>query len=676
MSWFEIAMPLLVGLIYLFVPGLLISAAARLRGFEAFGLAPALSVAAIMLGATVTPMLGIRWALWVPFASAGVLAAVILLVVLVGRWAGLGSAPARSHQGRWLPPQRSVVASAWWSKDQIAYWGSFLVGALLLWRNVTNAIGQPEWISQTWDNSFHLNAVRFIEETGSASPLTLGAMTTVEGEPTFYPGAWHAIVSLISMGSGADIPVATNTMALVVSAIIWPLSTVFMVRQIFKLNTAGVMVVGAFAAAFTAYPILLLDFGVLYPNLLGIALIPAGIGLVAQLFRMVAVRRISTLQSVVLGVWAALAIAIAHPNAIMSLLVMIIPLLLGRVILNLVTSFKQRAYWGAAGATALGVALIFIVMNILWGVVRPPQAAGEVWGPVLTQGQALGEPFAFAAMGFKPQWFLAIIFVIGLYTFTRRANVYSLWVLGAWAVVVYFYVAARSLAWEDGRYEVVGLWYHDSFRLAALLPVMSVPMLALAVHWVAEKLVANRWWQRTQWESTRRMTVVGAVVLVAVVGFGQTSTALQNQVEANYYEYAPDPESDLLNTDEFDMLEALDEYVPEGDTVVVQPFTGAALAYAIADRPVTAYHTIYSADDDVKYVQDHLNQALTDPQVCRALDNLNADYYLDFGRAEVSGHDHSSWYAGFEGLSESGVLTEVHREGDAVLYKITACSAP
>ena len=676
MSWFEIAMPLLVGLIYLFVPGLLISAAARLRGFEAFGLAPALSVAAIMLGATVTPMLGIRWALWVPFASAVVLAAVILLVVLVGRWAGLGSAPARSHQGRWLPPQRSVVASAWWSKDQIAYWGSFLVGALLLWRNVTNAIGQPEWISQTWDNSFHLNAVRFIEETGSASPLTLGAMTTVEGEPTFYPGAWHAIVSLISMGSGADIPVATNTMALVVSAIIWPLSTVFMVRQIFKLNTAGVMVVGAFAAAFTAYPILLLDFGVLYPNLLGIALLPAGIGLVAQLFRMVAVRRISTLQSVVLGVWVALAIAIAHPNAIMSLLVMIIPLLLGRVILNFVTSFKHRAYWGAAGATALGVALIFIVMNILWGVVRPPQAAGEVWGPVLTQGQALGEPFAFAAMGFKPQWFLAIVFVIGLYTFTRRANVYSLWVLGAWAVVVYFYVAARSLAWEDGRYEVVGLWYHDSFRLAALLPVMSVPMLALAVHWVAEKLVASQWWQRTQWESTRRMLVVGAVALFTVVGFGQTSSALQNQVEANYYEYAPDSESDLLSTDEFDMLEVLDEYVPEGETVVVQPFTGAALAYAIADRPVTAYHTIYSADDDVKYVQDHLNQALMDPQVCRALDNLNADYYLDFGYAEVNGHDHSSWYAGFEGLAESGVLTEVHREGDAVLYKITACSAP
>ena len=91
---------------------------------------------------------------------------------------------------------------------------------------------------------------------------------------------------------------------------------------------------------------------------------------------------------------------------------------------------------------------------------------------------------------------------------------------------------------------------------------------------------------------------------------------------------------------------------------------------------MTAYHTIYSADDDVKYVQDHLNQALADPQVCRALDNLNADYYLDFGRAEVSGHDHSSWYAGFEGLTESGVLTEVHREGNAVLYEITACSAP
>lgn len=670
MSWFDIALPLAVGLCYLFVPGLLIAAAARLCGFEAFGLAPALSIAAITIGAIVTPMVGIRWALWVPFATALVIALLVFGIVSLVGYQRLDKA---GKEGSLATSYRLIEASPWVSKEQGIYWASFAVGAILLWRNVTNAIGQPDWVSQTWDNNFHLNAVRFIEDTGNASALTMGAMTSIEGESTFYPNAWHALVSLVTMGSSAGIPETTNAVALLVSAVLWPLSAVFLVRQVFKLNTAGTLVAGAFAAAFTAYPILLLNFGVLYPNLLGIALVPAGIGLVAQLFRTVEVRRIATLPGVILGIFVAFAIAISHPNAMMSLLVITIPLLLVCLGRQVVASLKYGANWKPTIALAIAVALIFIVINILWSVVRPPQVAGEAWGPNLTSGQALGEALSFASMGHQPQWFLTLAFAVGIYSALKLRRSTHLWVLGSWGIVAAFYIAGRSLSWDEDRYFWVGVWYHDSFRLAALLPIMSVPLLALGVHWVTERLSASLANHNLLGRSGRRSLVIYVVAVLAVVGMGQTSLALKNQIEASFYSYAPGEESNLLSTDEYRMLNHLDDYVPEGKAIVVQPFTGAALAYAIADRPVTAYHTIYTPEEDVGYIQQHLNRVFDDPKVCQALNDLNAGYYLDFGYQEVNGGDHALWYPGYEGLTDSEILAEIHREGDAVLYQITAC---
>ncbi|MDY6052251.1 MAG: DUF6541 family protein [Rothia sp. (in: high G+C Gram-positive bacteria)] len=682
MSWFEIAMPFTLGLLYLFIPGLLMATALRVRGFDAFALAPALSIGAIMIGAIVAPALGVTWGPLVPFIAALVLALVLGGLGLVAHRLGIWDAPAPRRAQREpagsvagsLAAPRLIQRTPWYSTEQGIYWLSALIGAAFLMRNVTNALGSPEWISQTWDNNFHLNAVRYIENTGSASPLTLGAMTAGEGEPTFYPGAWHALVSLIFMGSGVDIPVATNTVALLVCSVVWPLGMVFMVRQLLNLSAPAVLVTGALAASFTAYPILLLDFGVLYPNLLGIALIPPVLALLAQLFRVVKVRYVATVPAVLLGIPAGLALSLAHPNALMSALVMAVPIFAARLYAQWAAVFSRRASWVSAVLTSVGIAALLAVIYTLWVVIRPPKEAGEMWGPVLSPAQAIGESFVQGPMGQGVQWLLFVLFVMGLYALVRTRHA-PVWVFFSWVVVTYFYVAARSLTWEEGRYFVVGIWYHDSYRLAAILPIMAIPLMVLGVDWLVGKIQDARDWSgATSW-SPRTVVIALSVAALGLVGvLGQISQPLEDQVRASYFSYQPTNDSPLLTEDERALLENLDEYVPEESEIAVQAFTGAPLAYAIADRKVTAYHTIYSADEETKYLQHNLNNALYDQQVCQIIDENNIDFYLDFGKKEVNSGDHIGWYMGYEDLPQSGVLREVYRSGDAVLYEIVACS--
>ncbi len=680
MSWLAITAPFLLGAALLLLPGLLIACASGLRGIDAVGLAPPLSIDSIALSAIIAPMLGVSWALWI----APTLAALLALAIGIGRWLYRKLRGAR-------PVADQSPSSLWWDKKQAVYWVSFALGAALLLRNVSNALGQPDWISQTFDNNFHLNVIRYIQETGNASSLTVASLTAGGGDVFFYPAAWHGLVSLIYTGSNTSIPLATNAAALLVCSLVWPLSMIFMLRALFKLNTPAIMAIGPLTAAFTAYPILLLDFGVLYPNLLGIALIPVGLGLMAQLCAVVDQPRWHPAQTLGLGILVGLSIALAHPNAVMSLLVMAVPILLARAVLQIIAAFKKTIgpIKALVQLAALGGLLWFIYY--LWGLVRPEEEAGEIWGPVITQSQAYGEAILNASMDSSPQWFISLLFLAGIYAiFCQRDR--KVWLIACWCILAFFYGAARSLPWDQDRYWVVGVWYHDSYRLAALLPLISLPIMVWGIHWFSQKIAqSNRYqhllasWRRLEGRLPSLGRLAGpsqhlparaatlALVLL-IVGFGQTSKSLADQIEESYFSYYPNPQSKLLSTDELKLLESLPEYVPEDAEIVVQPFTGAALAYAFADRQVSAYHTIYTPDPATQYIEQNLNKAGRDPQVCRILTQKNMDYYLDFGDKEVNGDDHSARYRGFENLQGSGILTKVHSEGQAVLYKITGCN--
>ncbi|WP_030013176.1 DUF6541 family protein [Curtobacterium sp. S6] len=697
MEWLSLIPGFLVCVTVLFVPGLLVTIAARMRGFDALALAPAVSVAIIAGSAMVAAKIGVGWALWVPLV-AGLLVAVVVGAVLWGtRRLGISDIPRSratvSHRptggvavrppwgepsgsSRWKPSERlggELSRGQWLSRGQLTYWITFALSALLLARTVKNSLGGPERFSQSLDNNFHLNVVRFIAETHNGSSLFVNTLTSGGTRPAFYPAAWHDLASLVFMsGSTGSVPMATNAAIFAVAGVVWPLSMLFLIRSTMRLNLPAVLAAGPLLAGFSAFPVLLIKFGVLYPNFLGVALLPAGVGIVVNFFRMSTVRRLDTVQCVLLGVVTALGIGLAHPNSLMSLLVIAVPIALMRAILQIGRALTRRANPWMVLIQVVLIAGLFALVWCLWGVIRPaPGASG--WGPTSSDTQAFGEALLNSPLSeVSPQWVVSILAVLGAFTilYTRRNH----WLVLSYGVIVYFYISIRWLNWDQDRMWVTGVWYNDPYRVAALLPVVAIPMAVIAVHGITKLLMDSRFSARLKGHRRPVMTkAVGVAVMILLAVLTQHARPMQEIVDQTYATYQPRADSPLLTTDELDVIDHVDGIVPQDETIVTQPWTGGSLAYALADRRVTAAHALYIPSHAAHLLNRSLNRAGTDPAVCAAVRQEHAGYVLDFGTHEINGGDHSGQYMGLTNLEERGVATTVYQSGDAKLLKITAC---
>ena len=170
MSWWQSLPVILLAVLAFILPGLILSLAIRIRGINSVLLAPAFTVGMGGFLATVYPFVGVPW------HPATFLAGV--LAVSAAAWAIRNAANRRSPEPDAEPQRRSMVVAA----------GLGALGAaLLIGVQMGTAMISPDSISQTYDNVFHLNAVRWTMETHDASPLNLGAFTGISA----YPSGWH-----------------------------------------------------------------------------------------------------------------------------------------------------------------------------------------------------------------------------------------------------------------------------------------------------------------------------------------------------------------------------------------------------------------------------------------------------------------------------------------------------
>lgn len=667
MDWSLAIVPFIAALALIFIPGLIIAVAAGQKGFDAVGVAPALSVATIAVSAIAAPLAGLTWAVWVPLVFALLFAGLVYGILALSKR---------------LRPQalgkKDVYEGSWWSASQGWAYGGWALGALLLMRNSTNAIGDPNWVSQTYDANFHLNAIRYIADHGNASSLFVSSMTSSDGSAAFYPAAWHGLASLVFELSGAEVPVVANTMSVVIAGVIWPLSVMYLVRHLFSVARPTLLVAGVVSAAYISFPLLLIFFGVLYPNSLGISLLPIGVTLVAQVFGLGDRQRITVGQGLTLGVLVSLAIALAHPNMVMTLLVMAVPMVAFFALRQVLRAVRgEAAPLAVVCQVLLGSALIWLVW-FLWGLVRPPKEAGG-WEPTVTDAAGIGEALLNNALGYGNLWVISLLGLVGAFSiFHARRNL--VWLVALWSYTAYFYIASRSMFWADGRDWVIGVWYHDPFRIAALLPVAAAPLAVVGadyiVNWLqdlARPLAAQR--------ATVALAVVSALAIAPLTWATQGNTRMEDYVATTFWEYAPTPDSPLLTPDEYKVLQAIEDYVPEDATIIVNPWTGAGLAYAFSGREVTGYHTSYEPTPENEVLIENLNEAAVDPAVCTTVNNENARYALYFGGREINEHisgKHTDEYSSLEYLSQletigSKAVEVLYQSGDATLYRINLC---
>lgn len=649
-EWVAQSPALLSALAVVFAPGLALGFALRLRGLAVWALAPVGSTVVLASLAVAYGIVGIAWNPW----TAGIGCFVAAGLAALG---GMALGPRR----RASPAPRS---HRWLLASGLA--AGVVVGAL----RVAFYVGEPRAISQSNDAVFHLNALRWVLETGSASSLELSG---VVGGRTFYPAAWHALASLTAELSGAEIPVAANMVAIAVAAAVWPVGIAWFTRQV----TGGSIPAAALAAALSplllAFPLLMLAWGVLYPYALAIALLPAVAAVTVSMPRWFdgsgpLERRLSNIVLSAILILAGLgAVALSQPAALLAWGVIAltwfawwaVPLLRGAA-----PRLQTALIVGLAAAAVGFVALWYVLTRSTTGSHWAPfRGRAEVLLDVLLNGPVL-LPFAVG---------VSILMIVGLVVAVRRRELR--WLATSWVVFAGLYAVSASIGQPWLRRWLLGAWYADPYRLAALLPVVVIPLAAIGllaiVTWAVGAISADR-----SKGSGRGVGV--AVASVAALGVIALTVAPVVQMP-RLYEQLGDARSlyenhasSFLNADERALLEQLDEFVPEDARVIGNPSTGTGFGYLLSGRDVYPRTWAPPPRDRWWLLAERMNRAATDPEVCAALEAFGSpEYVLDFGPGEegpgryvMPGMTDFERHDGFELVAE---------QGEASLWRITAC---
>ncbi|MDD1477044.1 hypothetical protein NHF49_009770 [Arthrobacter sp. H16F315] len=274
---------------------------------------------------------------------------------------------------------------------------------------------------------------------------------------------------------------------------------------------------------------------------------------------------------------------------------------------------------------------------------------------------------------------LSLLMLLGLALSLRRSR--HAWILACFGITAVLFVVVSGTPISDFRSRITGVWYNDSYRLAALLPLTAVPFTALGADAIATRLRSVLHRHRASAtvdgrsvtpKSTRTVLWASAAVVVAAAALASqlpSTAAAVRSARANYQESRDSP---LVSTDEQALIDRLPELVPAGSVIAVNPWTGAAMAYALADRETTAKHVLTANSPAVELLNAKLRDADTVPAVCDAAKATGVRYVLDFGSQEVHGGSHR--FPGLENLAESKAVKLVFAQGAARLYELTACA--
>ena len=665
--WFSLIPVFLAAAVLLFVPGALAGAAAGLRTSLVVAIAPAISIAIIAGTGVVAPLVGLVWGP-VPIAAATALTALALLAARL--WTARRRPERREAEAR----RRSepVTAAAW-----CVAWP---LSAAVTGYTVGRILNTPDAISQTYDAVFHLNAVEWILKTGNASSLRL-LLEAPQG--SVYPLGWHTVIAAAMRLCGAtDIPLATNAMVLVVSGLVWTSGCLALTHVLFHGRPLALLVAAVMAGSFAAFPHVLLTWGVLYPNFLSVALLPALLAAARELVPTAGARPTGlVLPAGALGVGG---LGLTQPNTAATLLLTLVILAVARAVTTVRTPPAERPA-GALRRQALVSGGLTAVLVLTWILMRPPRSAGELWGANYAASSSIGEAITSMPAPLWMIWVPAVLAFIG-FVAALRTDGYR-WLAALHATTGALYVVARSTPDADLRFFLVGIWYNDSNRLAALLPVTAVPLAALGM------LAVARWTRAlsaqlsdAQWArgARKRLTAIGErvrilswwrwaaypAVVTALVLTGPLSTAMSNTVWLLEQTYLFSPGSPSITPDERALIDELPDLIDKDAVVAVDPRSGAALAYALAGVDTTLKHLLHRHDPEVYVIQDKLNKAATDPTVCPAIRKLGATYALYFPGKTIS---NQKPFPGFTHLDTAPGFELVARQGDAALYRITAC---
>ncbi|WP_417758176.1 DUF6541 family protein [Senegalimassilia anaerobia] len=461
--WLTFALAICLGVAVLYAPGYLVARAVSLERFASVAVAPAFSVAALVILGVVLNAAHVRCDGWMLLLACAALCLLIYGVCRVLR--GLRGVDGRTHL------TRNAVDGEW--VLVALYIGVAAVVSLVVF---VHAMGDPVSFSRNDDTTVHLSVVRGFLDSGTFSTLNVTKYLDLGESGGYYPAAWHVVTAVVASLVGNQVTLATNAMILVVCVFVLPVGLLFLLRQLFPDNKLALYAGSLFSVAFCGYPWGFVVFGQLLSNLLSFALIPGALGLL-----------ISSLNAsgpsksgfAVAYACSMISVALAQPNGAFTLGIWSVAFAVSHL-----WSKRSDGYWSGK-RTAIILCFIACAAWVLLFAAPPLQGVVTYsWKPTLSIPKAIvaGLLFMFTNReGVQP--FLTVLVLLGIAKTLKDRRLR--WLSVSYIAAFSFYVIDVA---TDGfmKQLLTGFWYTDCYRTGAMTALFAIPLAALGFAWLVK----------------------------------------------------------------------------------------------------------------------------------------------------------------------------------------------
>ena len=667
MAWVYFFFVSAVVCLFLFIPGYLINRLIGLSPELSILVAPLISIFCFTASAIVLEQIGIfaNFATIVlPWILFGFISLFVMKAVKVRR--------ADSFDSKWVLYALFYVIIA------------LVVSAIYFLKPLDG----PSSFAQGPDNTAHLSIIRSFVNSGKFSPLHCGyykdahnffADPIVSDSGSFYPASWHIVAALGVSLFSCSVPLAVNSTLFIFVSVVFPLSVFLLFRVLFEDDRQTLLVGSLITLAFEAFPWRFFIFGPLFSNFAAFTLVPSVVALMILFMNKSSKgRRWNLLTVSVIGLFA---LVFLQTNAVFTAGVMIAPL-----IINSVFRFfdKRSAHILVPCFTAL---LTCVLICFIWKTIHDSSfMAGVVSYPWPSFGTFRQELVNILFLGYKDtpvQPLLALCVLIG---FIRLiCQVEYRWVSISYLLCCVLCLFA-ALSNDDVRSMVIGFWYTDAYRIAAMTAISGLPLaafgastfLSASVNFVKSKL---------QISAVSSIVFCGLVFVSLIYypsfkfnGFGNVSTSF-GEFERDWFATNHNGSHCVLDYEEQRFLSKA-SVITKDSLVLNKPDDGSVFGYGAFNINLFYRRTgleAYNSDTEAsKLIRNSLSSYSFNNEVKDAVKKTGAQYLivLDQGKSGKTkrywyDHYYKDMWLGIDDVNDDTLGFEcVLSEGDMRLYKI------
>jgi D-galactosaminyltransferase len=586
----------LIALVLLAIPGAIVGRAGRLTWPTAVAVGPALTYGIVALAIVPFGALGIPWNAWTAlFAAALVTGAALCLRIVLTRFRDVDAESRAVSRGPAL-----VVAAG------------VLLGAALIALAAVRGLAHWQSIPSTWDAVWHANAIRFILDTGQASPTHMGELRNIEThEALYYPSTFHALAAVLSQLTGAAPTAAYTLSSLAAATWLFPVSAASLTWHLLRSRTdvwrtaGAAATAAALSASFTAIPYVEFDTASM-PNL-------AAYGIAAPTMVLI-VSALRHRDRIPLAVLALLGVFSVHiTGGVVTVL-----FVAGWWVFDALRRPVRGRVADAIGLLLIAIPTVALLLPQFFGVL---QQAEIIVGHEFVTGEGRKRGLIDAVLqhtrhlnDFPIQWTLIILAAVGAIILLARR---VWWPLAVWLLLVVSIVhSSATFGGPIGELIAVfsDLFYSDPRRLSAVVTMLLTAAAGVAVFTLAALLVRRR-----------GMTAIVAVSVSLAIGLAY--------LPRHQFLFGDKYDSVIIDAKDLEAFGYLATLPGACDTLIGDANTdGTAWMYAIAGLHPLWTHFDYPVQQGPGYHRfifwAYADDADTDPRVSEAVKALNIRYVV------------------------------------------------